>query len=271
MRTCGKIMNMLGSFLPVKAMVVAVASLAMFSLMANAATVEVWQFDNFFSNVKNGVPEELEDLGKINETTIAVGDTVKWTNNGTTEHTTTNADDFAIGIFAGDLWDSDNMAVGDSFSHTFDEAGVVNYFCKVHGEGDMEGTIIVGDGDGSGNGEKSFTFVCDQPMLDWIVGLELLELELGDEVGCTLTLTDPRPGVTVKVLNRSIFRDSVEVDPSFCETDENGQCDFTIEAVSKGINWAAWGVANSDGDIVFNNNAYDNGTSWGTAVSVKGD
>ncbi|MGR3220997.1 MAG: cupredoxin domain-containing protein [Candidatus Anammoxibacter sp.] len=277
MQTSRKIMKMLGSYLPVKAMVVAVASLVLFPLMVSAATVEVWQGDNFFTNIINGKPQESDDISTVNVTTIEVGDTVKWTNFGTVEHTTVSDDDFANGIFQGDLWASPNMAVGAIFSHTFDDEGEFLYLCIVHGRDDMAGKIVVKKGGGGNDDDpptdnKSFTFECDRPFVDWIAGLELLELELGEEAGCTLTLTDPREGVTVKVLNRKIFRNSVNVNPSFCETDENGQCEFTIEAVSKGINWTAWGVPRkSDGEIVFNKGAYDNGTSWGSAIMVKGN
>ncbi|MGR3319353.1 MAG: cupredoxin domain-containing protein [Candidatus Anammoxibacter sp.] len=274
MQTCGKIMSMLGSVLPVKVIVVAVASLTLFPLVAGAATVEVWQGDNFFTNIINGLPQESDDISTVNVTTIEVGDTVKWTNQGTVEHTTVSDDDFANGLFQGDLWASPNMAVGDTFSHTFNDEGEFLYLCVVHGRDDMAGKIVV---EKAGNGDpvdpptnKSFTFKCDQPMVDWIAGLELMELVIGDEVGCTLTLTEPKPDVTVNVLNRRIFRNAVTVDPSFCETDENGQCNFTIRAVSKGLNWTAWGVPRSeDNKIVFNKSAYDDGTSWGTAVIVK--
>jgi LPXTG-motif cell wall-anchored protein len=52
------------------------------------------------------------------------------------------------------------MESGDSYSQTFDSAGRVDYFCKVHGQS-MSGTVVVqaggtspgpGDGDGDGGG-----------------------------------------------------------------------------------------------------------------------
>ncbi|MGR3219424.1 MAG: NHL domain-containing protein [Candidatus Anammoxibacter sp.] len=106
-------------------------------------TGEVWQFDNHFTNVVNGKPQDNEDTGVVTVTTILVGDTVKWTNRGTTEHTTTNDDDFDNGVFQGDLWDSGGIDVGETFSHTFGKAGEFPYLCLVHGREDEAGTIVV--------------------------------------------------------------------------------------------------------------------------------
>ncbi|MGR3177198.1 MAG: FG-GAP-like repeat-containing protein [Candidatus Anammoxibacter sp.] len=108
-------------------------------------TGEVWQLDNFFTNVLiNGTPQVPNDTGAVTVTTIKVGDTVKWTNKGTTEHTATN-DDITGVLFQGDLWDSGDMGVGETFSHskTFEKEGEFPYFCKIHGRDDMAGTIIV--------------------------------------------------------------------------------------------------------------------------------
>jgi plastocyanin len=64
--------------------------------------------------------------------TIAVGDTVTWTNSDSTSHTAT-ADD---GTF-----DSGDLANGDTFSYTFTEAGAFSYVCSYHSS--MTGTITV--------------------------------------------------------------------------------------------------------------------------------
>lgn len=69
--------------------------------------------------------------------TIAVGDTVTWTNEGQAPHTVTASDN---------SFDSGNMAPGATFSHTFDKAGTYAYYCKYHGKADgtgMAGTIVV--------------------------------------------------------------------------------------------------------------------------------
>jgi plastocyanin len=62
---------------------------------------------------------------------ISVGTSVTWTN--TEEPHTVTARD---GSF-----DSDRIPQGESFTHTFDEAGTFEYFCQIHPA--MEGTVIV--------------------------------------------------------------------------------------------------------------------------------
>jgi plastocyanin len=64
--------------------------------------------------------------------TVSVGDTVTWTNDDDTDHTVT-ADD--------DSFDSDDVAGGETFEQTFDEAGDFSYHCSIHSQ--MTGTITV--------------------------------------------------------------------------------------------------------------------------------
>ncbi len=93
--------------------------------IAQAASVSIG--DNFYS------PETV---------TIAVGETVTWTNDGQAPHTVT-ADN---GSFDSSPNCPDSietcMQTGDTFSHTFDSAGTFSYFCKVHGQS-MSGTVVV--------------------------------------------------------------------------------------------------------------------------------
>ena len=67
------------------------------------------------------------------EVTVGVGDTVTWTNNDSVDHDVT-ADSFSSG-------DPGGMAPGDTFDHTFDEAGTFDYVCTVHPG--MEGSVVV--------------------------------------------------------------------------------------------------------------------------------
>ncbi|MGH2825238.1 MAG: plastocyanin/azurin family copper-binding protein, partial [Thermoleophilaceae bacterium] len=64
------------------------------------------------------------------EVTVSVGDTVTWTNEDSVDHDVT-ADSFSSGEAGG-------LAGGDTFEHTFDEAGTFDYVCTVHPG--MEGT-----------------------------------------------------------------------------------------------------------------------------------
>ncbi|WP_082582155.1 cupredoxin family copper-binding protein [Aeromicrobium sp. Root236] len=57
--------------------------------------------------------------------TVAVGDTVKWTNMDTAPHTVT--------VTSGPVkFNSGNLAKGESFSYTFKTAGTYSYYCAVH-------------------------------------------------------------------------------------------------------------------------------------------
>lgn len=91
--------------------------------IAGAATIEVEARDNVF------VPEQLH---------VDPGDTVVWENVGFRVHTVTSD----TGIF-----DSGNMASGDTFSRTFPEEGFFFYHCRHHGSArnGMWGVVIVGD------------------------------------------------------------------------------------------------------------------------------
>jgi len=65
--------------------------------------------------------------------TIPVGTTVTWTNSDPVPHTVTAQDR--------SLLQSGTIDPGKSFSHTFDKAGTVDYFCEFHAN--MHGTIVV--------------------------------------------------------------------------------------------------------------------------------
>ena len=63
---------------------------------------------------------------------VAVGDSVTWTNNSDAPHTVT-ADD--------DSWGSDQLGEADTFMQTFDTAGTYAYHCEIHDY--MHGTVTV--------------------------------------------------------------------------------------------------------------------------------
>ena len=72
------------------------------------------------------------------EVTIGIGDSVTWHNDSTAAHTVTsgNPEDGPDGLF-----DSSLLLGGNTFSHTFTEAGEYQYFCSIHPW--MTGTVIV--------------------------------------------------------------------------------------------------------------------------------
>lgn len=81
--------------------------------------------------------------------TIAKGTTVTWKNSGQLPHTATDDPGKAIDKAHAALpsgaqpWDSGNVNVGQSWSHTFDVPGKYAYFCIPHEAAGMIGTITV--------------------------------------------------------------------------------------------------------------------------------
>jgi len=73
--------------------------------------------------------------------TVEIGTTITWTNQDIAEHTVTSGTtDGSVGSGDG-LFDSGLFFAGESYSQTFDEAGVFSYFCSVHPW--MSGTVTV--------------------------------------------------------------------------------------------------------------------------------
>lgn len=60
------------------------------------------------------------------------GTRVRWTNRGSTSHTTTSTKG---------IWSSGPLAPGDTFSRVFRSRGVFRYVCSIHP--DMRGRVIV--------------------------------------------------------------------------------------------------------------------------------
>jgi len=83
--------------------------------------------------------------------TIAPGDTVTWTNNGSMNHTVT-ADD---GSFS-----SGSLSPGQSFTHTFATVGNFPYYCQFHGAPGgigMSGAVMVSSSASSANSTSTST------------------------------------------------------------------------------------------------------------------
>ncbi|MGK0358273.1 MAG: cysteine-rich repeat protein [Bradymonadia bacterium] len=78
-----------------------------------------------------------------NDLVINVGDTVRWTNQDAAAHTVTSSDPGSAD--AGEMFDSGNMAQGDTFEFTFNEAGQFTYFCRPHSGFMRDYTVTVND------------------------------------------------------------------------------------------------------------------------------
>jgi plastocyanin len=64
---------------------------------------------------------------------VSAGDTVRWTNNDSADHTSTSD---------GPGWDSGPIVPGTSFRHEFTSPGTFAYHCALHPS--MTGTVTVG-------------------------------------------------------------------------------------------------------------------------------
>ena len=73
---------------------------------------------------------------------VEPGTTVEWVNEGDASHTVSAAN------FSTDAsswsFSSDTIERGGSATHTFEEAGIYQYFCTIHGKSTMCGAVLVG-------------------------------------------------------------------------------------------------------------------------------
>ncbi|MEX2555183.1 MAG: plastocyanin/azurin family copper-binding protein [Actinomycetota bacterium] len=92
--------------------------------------------------VCDGTIEMNDELKFVPENcTIKVGTTVTWTTVGSAPHTSTSEPTAPV------EFDSEQVASGGSFDFTFETAGEVPYYCKLHASAGaragMIGTIVV--------------------------------------------------------------------------------------------------------------------------------
>jgi len=86
--------------------------------------------------VRPNVPVTISDFQFQPATmNVNVGDTVMWTNNGRTAHTSTSDSQ---------MWDSRPINPNGTFSFTFTTTGTFSYHCAIHPN--MRGTVVVGSG-----------------------------------------------------------------------------------------------------------------------------
>ncbi len=118
---------------------------------------------------------------------------------------------------------------------------------------------------------KLFTFSCEHEFETGFRDIDKLVLEPGQTESCTLSLADRESGIVLEIATniRSGIKSEVEITPLIGETDINGELQFTITAIDKGIDWLAWAVKNSEGKFEFNKHAYDAGLAWGMLVRIK--
>ena len=118
------------------------AALSILALLVFVPAAGAWQLQQqgaTGNSTPNSWSVSIEDFYfEPSELTIQPGETVTWTNNGNHPHTVT-ADD---GSF-----DSGTLQPGESYSHTFQSAGMVPYHCSIHPF--MTGSVSVGQSSGT--------------------------------------------------------------------------------------------------------------------------
>ena len=261
-------------YVPVRLAVITIAALSILASTANAATVDIFQLDNFFSNVESGTPVSSD--GVITETNIVVGDTVRWTNSASTDHTTTNDSIFEDGIFERDLWDA-TLRIGEEFNQTFNEPGEFPYFCNIHGREDMAGIIIVSDGNPeptpteteTPGPSKRFSFKCDKKVTEGVSGIETLILNIGETTSCVLKLIGSENDQDITNFVRG---NNSAVSIVSNEETVDGELIVEIEGQEAGMVWAAWGIGSFDsrrGRINrFRKFDFDQTDTWGFVIEV---
>ena len=91
-----------------------------------------------------------------NPVTIAVGDTVTWTNDDTVSHTSTFDQQLSGPPVAGAMWDSGLIKAGGTYSFTFNTVGTFAYNDQVHPW--MTGEVVVGAAP-PGNSAGNYDFI----------------------------------------------------------------------------------------------------------------
>ncbi len=82
------------------------------------------------------VGEDIFDF-KLRPLTIAQGSVVRWVNRDPFPHTVTSGTPDE----PSNLWDSGQIATGEGFAHTFEQAGVFQFYCTIHPY--MKATVTV--------------------------------------------------------------------------------------------------------------------------------
>lgn len=156
--------------------------------------------------------------------------------------------------------------------HTYDNAGVYSVTLEVSNLVETESItkidLITVKNSLIG---KAFTVLCVDDFVSGPKGTDKLLLEINENQNCTLKLSGITPGASVEVstLQRSGLRSSVEIEPAKGNADLNGELEFTLSGLKRGVDWIAWAIRNDQEEFDFSKKAYEIGTAWGLFVEVK--
>lgn len=121
---------------------------------------------------------------------------------------------------------------------------------------------------------KNFSLTCKKDIARKLGDLEVMSLNVGETLSCRLVvhqglISKSNNGVKVSTELKIGNKVSIKADPVEGVTDDKGGFEITLTAIDTGIDWIAWAIADEDGHLGFNNEAYDSGNAWGMFVIVK--
>ena len=132
----------------------AVILVAAILMLPITTTILAYAVEEIAADITQGSSAKTTDAYSPNPIDARVGDTITWTNRDSTPHTVTSG---VNGQPDGSFDSSPNfnplMAPGQTFSHTFTEAGQYPYYCALHPN--MVGTVIVAAAAGGGDGNQT--------------------------------------------------------------------------------------------------------------------
>lgn len=118
--------------IPLFLAVLAVTFLVMQAASAGELLTKVQQITATATNTTGTAVSIVNFAFQPSNVTINVGDSVTWTNNDQSAHTSTSKTD---------LWDSGTLQNGNTFTFTFNAPGSYGYLCTIHPS--MQGSVTV--------------------------------------------------------------------------------------------------------------------------------
>ena len=116
---------------------------------------------------------------------------------------------------------------------------------------------------------KLFTVKCNKDFRSGTFSIDKLIITKGENISCTLKLTNPEPDVNVKTRVRVFIgnKDILTIDPKTGITDQNGEIQFNITATDKGTAWIAWSLENNEN--ISDSGSSTNRNTWGAIVRIR--
>ncbi len=133
---------------------------------------------------------------------VAVGSTVIWESGGANDHNVI-ASDGSWQAVSSDYFEYGIITKGDQFEHTFNEAGVYEYYCPFHGTNNkgMVGIIIVGDVD----------YVPPPEEVNTALSTEVLEVGKSLQYETIQSAVDAAKAGDLILINSGVYNESVTI------------------------------------------------------------